>query len=109
MQHFARSLLLALQFFTRIPLPASWARWAGFSTARMRAALVHMPAIEGAGIALRDGVIPPTLNLKNQDPEIDLDVVSGTPRPLPEGDIIGLDNSFGFGGHNVCLAFRRCS
>ena len=45
MQHFARSLLLALQFFTRIPLPASWARWAGFSTARMRAALVHMPAI----------------------------------------------------------------
>ena len=45
MQYFVRSLLLALQFFTRIPLPASWAQWAGFSTARMRAALVHMPAI----------------------------------------------------------------
>jgi adenosylcobinamide-GDP ribazoletransferase len=45
MQHFVRSLLLALQFFTRIPLPAPWAQWAGFSTSRMRAALVHMPAI----------------------------------------------------------------
>ena len=60
-------------------------------------------------LALRDGLAPAQLNLDDKDPEIDLDVVSGTPRPLPEGDIIGLDNSFGFGGHNVCLAFRRCS
>lgn len=45
MREFARNLLLALQFFTRLPLPASLAAWADFSPARMRAALVHFPAI----------------------------------------------------------------
>ncbi|UYP21035.1 KasA/KasB family beta-ketoacyl-ACP synthase [Rhodococcus sp. Z13] len=56
-------------------------------------------------LALRDGVIPPTLNLENQDPEIDLDVVKGEPR---YGQIdFALNNSFGFGGHNVALAFGR--
>ncbi|TRW88275.1 beta-ketoacyl-ACP synthase [Mycolicibacterium sp. 018/SC-01/001] len=55
--------------------------------------------------ALRNGVIPPTLNLKNLDPEIDLDVVAGGPRP---GDYqYAINNSFGFGGHNVALAFGR--
>jgi beta-ketoacyl ACP synthase len=55
--------------------------------------------------ALRDGVIPPTLNLKNLDPEIDLDVVSGSPRPGNYN--YALNNSFGFGGHNVSLAFGK--
>jgi beta-ketoacyl ACP synthase len=56
-------------------------------------------------LALRDGVVPPTLNLKNLDPEIDLDVVSGTPRP---GNYhYAINNSFGFGGHNVALAFGK--
>jgi len=56
-------------------------------------------------LALRDGVIPPTLNLKNQDPEIDLDVVHGEPRL---GDYrYAINNSFGFGGHNVALAFGK--
>ncbi|MCZ0727927.1 3-oxoacyl-ACP synthase KasB [Mycolicibacterium iranicum] len=55
--------------------------------------------------ALRDGVVPPTLNLKNLDPEIDLDVVAGGPRP---GNYqYALNNSFGFGGHNVALAFGK--
>jgi beta-ketoacyl ACP synthase len=55
--------------------------------------------------ALRDGLIPPTLNLKNQDPEIDLDVVHGEPRV---GNYkYAINNSFGFGGHNVALAFGR--
>ncbi|CAN3129755.1 3-oxoacyl-ACP synthase KasB [Mycobacterium sp. smrl_JER01] len=55
--------------------------------------------------ALRDGVIPPTLNLKNLDPEIDLDVVAGGPRP---GNYeYAINNSFGFGGHNVALAFGK--
>lgn len=55
--------------------------------------------------ALRDGVVPPTLNLKNVDPEIDLDVVAGGPRP---GNYqYALNNSFGFGGHNVALAFGK--
>jgi beta-ketoacyl ACP synthase len=56
-------------------------------------------------LALRDGVIPPTLNLENLDPEIDLDVVAGAPRT---GDYrYAVNNSFGFGGHNVALAFGK--
>jgi beta-ketoacyl ACP synthase len=56
-------------------------------------------------MALRDGVIPPTLNLHNLDPEIDLDVVAGEPR---QGDYkYAINNSFGFGGHNVALAFGK--
>ncbi|SIS08858.1 KasA/KasB family beta-ketoacyl-ACP synthase [Williamsia sterculiae] len=55
--------------------------------------------------AIEDGVIPPTLNLENQDPGCDLDVVSGEPR---YGQIeFAINNSFGFGGHNVALAFGR--
>jgi beta-ketoacyl ACP synthase len=56
-------------------------------------------------LALRDGVIPPTLNLRNVDPQIDLDVVAGEPR---SGDYeFAINNSFGFGGHNVALVFGR--
>jgi len=56
-------------------------------------------------MALRDGVIPPTLNLHNLDPEIDLDVVAGEPR---SGDFqYAVNNSFGFGGHNVAIAFGK--
>lgn len=56
-------------------------------------------------LSLREGVIPPTLNLENQDPEIDLDVVKGEPR-YGQFDF-AINNSFGFGGHNVALAFGR--
>ena len=56
-------------------------------------------------MALRDQVVPPTLNLVNLDPEIDLDVVAGKPRA---GDYqYAINNSFGFGGHNVALVFGR--
>ena len=56
-------------------------------------------------LALRDGVIPPTLNYTTPDPEIDLDVVAGEPR---YGEYqYAINNSFGFGGHNVALAFGR--
>jgi beta-ketoacyl ACP synthase len=56
-------------------------------------------------LALRDQIVPPTLNLVNLDPEIDLDVVAGQPRP---GDYkYAINNSFGFGGHNVALAFGK--
>ncbi|HET7074226.1 MAG TPA: 3-oxoacyl-ACP synthase KasB [Mycobacterium sp.] len=56
-------------------------------------------------LALREQVIPPTLNLENLDPEIDLDVVAGKPRP---GNYqYAINNSFGFGGHNVAIAFGR--
>jgi len=56
-------------------------------------------------MALKNGVVPPTLNLKNLDPEIELDVVHGGPRP---GNYqYAINNSFGFGGHNVALAFGK--
>lgn len=56
-------------------------------------------------LALRDQIIPPTLNLVNLDPQIDLDVVADKPRP---GDYrYAVNNSFGFGGHNVALAFGQ--
>ncbi|WP_454194570.1 KasA/KasB family beta-ketoacyl-ACP synthase [Nocardia sp. Marseille-Q1738] len=56
-------------------------------------------------LSLRDAIVPPTLNLDNQDPQVDLDVVCGQSRP---GRIdYAVNNSFGFGGHNVALAFGR--
>lgn len=55
--------------------------------------------------SIEDEVIPPTLNLENQDPECDIEVVAGEPR---HGRIdYAINNSFGFGGHNVALAFGR--
>jgi beta-ketoacyl ACP synthase len=76
-----------------------------------KAALGHSVGAVGAlesiltVLALRDQVIPPTLNLVNLDPEIDLDVVAGKPRP---GNYqYAINNSFGFGGHNVAIAFGR--
>ncbi len=56
-------------------------------------------------LALRDQVVAPTLNLENLDPEIDLDVVAGKPRPGKYD--YAINNSFGFGGHNVAIAFGR--
>ena len=55
-------------------------------------------------LAIRDGVIPPTINLDNPDPQCDLDYVPHTAR---EQKIrIAVNNSFGFGGHNATLVFR---
>lgn len=59
-----------------------------------------------SALAIRDRVAPPTINIENLDPEVDLDIVRDEPRRLAqEGDLLVLDNSFGFGGHNVALAF----
>jgi len=55
--------------------------------------------------ALQERVIPPTINLENQDPEVTLDIVT-EPRKLPEGDLLAISNSFGFGGHNAVIAFQ---
>ncbi|MEC4016168.1 beta-ketoacyl-ACP synthase II [Streptomyces sp. H27-D2] len=57
-------------------------------------------------LALYHRIAPPTINIENLDPEADADIVRGKPRVLPEGSIVALNNSFGFGGHNVVLAFR---
>lgn len=57
-------------------------------------------------LALRDRLAPATINLDNPDPGVDADIVRGEPRVLPQGRIVALNNSFGFGGHNVVLALR---
>ncbi len=57
-------------------------------------------------LALRDQTVPPTINYENPDPECDLDYVPNAPRKLT-GLRIALTNSFGFGGTNGCLLFKR--
>ncbi len=59
-----------------------------------------------AVLALSQRIAPPTINLEDPDDDVHLDVVAGAPRALPEGDLVALNNSFGFGGHNVALVFR---
>ena len=63
-------------------------------------------AVEAATalLALKEGVLPPTINLHNPDPECDLDYVPEGPRRVKAE--VALSNSFGFGGQNACLAFR---
>lgn len=56
-------------------------------------------------LAIRDGILPPTINYENPDPECDLDVVPNKARPARVE--IALSNSFGFGGHNATLLARR--
>jgi 3-oxoacyl-[acyl-carrier-protein] synthase II len=58
-------------------------------------------------LALHEGLIPPTINVEDLDDAVDIDVVSGEPRAIPAGPAVALNNSFGFGGHNVVLAFER--
>jgi 3-oxoacyl-[acyl-carrier-protein] synthase II len=56
-------------------------------------------------LAMRDGVVPPTINLENPDPECDLDYVADGARVV---DVrYAMSNSFGFGGTNACLLFKR--
>ncbi|MFE3638149.1 beta-ketoacyl-ACP synthase II [Streptomyces cellostaticus] len=57
-------------------------------------------------LALVNRTAPPTINVSDLDPEVNADVVTGEARELPEGRIAVLNDSFGFGGHNVVLAFR---
>ena len=56
-------------------------------------------------LALHERTAPPTINLDNPDPEIELDVVT-SPRKLEGSNILAISNSFGFGGHNAVVAFR---
>ena len=56
-------------------------------------------------LALHNRLVPPTINLDDVDEAVDLDIAT-KPRDLPAGDLAAMNNSFGFGGHNVALAFR---
>lgn len=71
----------------------------------------HMFGATGAAeaiatvLALGEGIVPPTINLDAPDPECDLDY---TPNKAVEAPLtLGLSDSFGFGGHNACVAFRK--
>ncbi|MEW1550992.1 beta-ketoacyl-ACP synthase II [Streptomyces tsukubensis] len=57
-------------------------------------------------LALYHRTAPPTINIDELDPEVDADIVRGEARALPRTTIAAINNSFGFGGHNVVLAFR---
>lgn len=76
-----------------------------------KGALGHLLGAAGAVesiaciLSLRQGVIPPTANLTRQDPAVQLDVVTGAPREVALE--VAVNDSFGFGGHNVALAFGR--
>jgi 3-oxoacyl-[acyl-carrier-protein] synthase II len=56
--------------------------------------------------ALQERIVPATINLDNLDDGIEVDLVYGENRPLPEGDLAAVNNSFGFGGHNVAVVFK---
>jgi 3-oxoacyl-[acyl-carrier-protein] synthase II len=65
-------------------------------------------AVEAVAVlgALQRGLLPPTLNFEEPDPDCDLDYIPDGPREAP-GIEVALSNSFGFGGQNACLAFRK--
>jgi len=56
-------------------------------------------------LALENQVVPPTINIENLDPEVDLDVTPNTPKERKIDYV--LNNGFGFGGHNATLIFRK--
>ncbi len=58
-------------------------------------------------LAMQNGIVPPTINYEEPDPECDLQYTPNT--PVKKEINIALSNSFGFGGHNVCLAVQRLS
>ncbi|MFZ0529705.1 MAG: beta-ketoacyl-[acyl-carrier-protein] synthase family protein [Propionicimonas sp.] len=55
-------------------------------------------------LALRDRMVPPTINLENLEPGLGIDIAANVARSLPAGDLAAINNSFGFGGHNVAIA-----
>ena len=57
-------------------------------------------------LALKNRLAPPTINIENLDEAVKVDVVRDVPRPLPAGPIAAINDSFGFGGHNVVLIFK---
>ncbi len=73
-------------------------------TGHMLGAAGGVEAVYSA-LALHHGVLPPTINYEEPDPDCDLDYVTNTARKAPIQAV--LSNSFGFGGTNACLAFRK--
>lgn len=85
-------------------------------TSSMKSAIGHLLGAAGAVeavatvLTLRDLFAPPTLGYEEQESGLDLNYVAGEPQPIaraPDSRLVALSNSFGFGGHNVVLAFER--
>ena len=57
-------------------------------------------------LALYHRKVPPTINLDNPEPDLGIDIATKV-RDLPSGDLAAINNSFGFGGHNVAVAFTN--
>jgi 3-oxoacyl-[acyl-carrier-protein] synthase II len=80
----------------------------------IKSMLGHLIAAAGAVelitcvLAMQRGMLPPTINLREPDPDLDLDYVPNQPRPVPHIDTC-LSNSFGFGGQNDTLIVRKWS
>ena len=99
------------------PGPSSWpsaTRLATVPVSSTKSMTGHLTGAAGALeamitlMAIHDGFLPPTINLDHPDPECDLNHVAHVGREAPGLDL-ALSTSFGFGGHNACLAFaRRC-
>ena len=60
-------------------------------------------------MALRERLVPPTINLLDPADGLDIDIAANTPRPLSGGDLAALNNSFGFGGHNVAVVLTNAN
>lgn len=60
-------------------------------------------------LALRDHMVPPTINLEDPEPDLAIDIAANVARPLPTGDLAAVNNSFGFGGHNVAIAITNAN
>ena len=58
-------------------------------------------------LAIQNRIVPPTINVDDQDDDATIDIARVEPRTLRSGDVAALNNSFGFGGHNVCLVFKN--
>jgi 3-oxoacyl-[acyl-carrier-protein] synthase II len=76
-----------------------------------KSALGHLVGAAGAVesiitlLSIKEGIVPATLNLEEKDPGVELDVVAGEPRKMEI--TAAVNDSFGFGGHNVALTFTR--
>lgn len=60
-------------------------------------------------LALKNRVVPPTINLEDPEPDLGIDIAANVARPLPEGPLAAINNSFGFGGHNVAIAITNAN
>jgi len=60
-------------------------------------------------MALHDRLVPPTINLENPEPDLGIGIAANVARPLPDGDLAALNNSFGFGGANVAVVVTNAN